>query len=59
MNRGQAVAEFVRDARGQLADLREALFQSQLLFHFDHRRQIGEEANGAVRSPWPSTAARR
>ena len=49
VNRRQAVAELVRDARRQLADLREALLQPKLLLHFDDRRQIGEQANGAVR----------
>ncbi len=34
MNRRQAITEFVGDARGQLADLREALLQAKLLFHF-------------------------
>ena len=50
MNRRQAVAEFVGDAGGQLADLREALLQPQLLFHLHDRRQIGEEADRAVRA---------
>ena len=34
----QAVAELVRDPRGQLADLRQAVLQPQLLLELDDRR---------------------
>ncbi len=44
------------DARGQLSDLREALFQSKLLFHFDDWRQVSEQANGPV---WLPLAVRK
>ena len=48
MDRGQAVAELVRDARGQLAEPREAVLQPQLIFQLDHVAEIGEQADRAV-----------
>ena len=49
VNRGQPVAKLVRDAGRQFTDAREAVFQPHLLLERDHRGQIGEEANHAVR----------
>ena len=37
------------DPRGQFADRRQALLQAQLLLEILDRRQIGEQADGAVR----------
>ena len=48
VNRRQAVAEFVRDARRQLADGRQAVLQQQLLLEVLHRGQVREETNRAV-----------
>src|SRR5205823_294550 len=48
LNRREAVAEFVRDARGQLADGCEAVFQAKLLFQILHVREIGKQARGAL-----------
>ena len=49
VDRGQAVAEFVRDAGGQLAEPGEAVLQPQLLFEIDDFAEIGEQADRAVR----------
>ena len=60
VDRREAVAEFVRDAGGQLADGREAVLQPQLLLELLHRGQIGEQADRAVQLAVASrTAATR
>jgi hypothetical protein len=48
VDRRQAVAKFMRDAGGQLADPREAVLQPQLLFQLDDVRKVGEEADDAL-----------
>ena len=48
MNRRKAVAELVRDPRGQLSDGREAVLQPQLLLEILDRRQVGEETDRPV-----------
>ena len=37
VNGREPVAKLVRDAGGQLADLRQAVLQAQLLLHLDER----------------------
>ena len=49
VNRRQAVAELVRDARGQLAEPRQAVLQPQLLFELHDLAEIGEQADRARR----------
>ena len=48
VNRGQAVAELVRDAGGQLAHPRQAVLQAELLLECDDGREVREEANGSL-----------
>jgi hypothetical protein len=48
VNRRETISKFVGNAGGQLSDLREALLQSELLFHFDNRREVREQADGAM-----------
>ena len=48
MNGREPVAELVRDARGQLPDLGQAVLQPQLLLELDDVGQIAEEADGAI-----------
>ena len=58
MDRREAVAELVRDTRGELADLRQAVLQPQLLLELDDVGEVAEQADRAVRAPG-SSADRR
>ena len=51
MDGRQAVAELVRDARRQLAEPRQAVLQSQLIFEVHDLAEIGEQADRPVGVP--------
>ena len=48
VNRGEAVPELVRDARGQLAEPCEAVLQPQLIFEIRDLTEVAEQADRAV-----------
>ena len=50
VNRGEAIPEFVRQSGRQLAQTRQRFLEPQLLFQFDDRRQIREQADGRLQS---------
>jgi hypothetical protein len=47
VNRGEAVAELVCDAGGELAHAGERFLQSQLLLELVDGREVGEQTDGA------------
>ena len=48
VDRGQAVAEFVRDAGRQLPQPRQGVLEPQLLFQLAQGREVGEQAHDAL-----------
>ena len=53
MNRGEAVAEFVRESCRQLAEPGQAVFESELLLQIDDGRQIGEQTDNTLKRSRP------
>ena len=51
MNRRQAVAKLMSDARRSARPLAPGSLSTELLFHFNDVGQIGKQANGSVRLP--------
>ena len=48
MDRGQAVPEFVRNARREFAEPCKAVLQPQLIFEIGNFTEVGEQADRAV-----------
>src|SRR5262245_58985927 len=51
VNRREAVAEFVRDARRELAEFGERVLETQLLLEIDDRGDVREQADDAAIGP--------